>query len=390
MKKKICLAVLGYALVLGACGSQEAVSEAPVTDEAAAEASQEQETADAVEAETVTEELGTQEPDYLEDTALSTDLITMTIPEELKGKFLATIDGDMINVYDKASVDGGFPGLVFSVVTTADNGVYAGGMYTKIGEVVAADGTTYNVSRGYPSEIQWDYNLGDEMPEDYARLNDSVEGILEAMTGNGDSVYTYGAGTKGEELYADVVSKYVTAVEEGWDAVKLEEENMSPELYSLYASAGNKALKQYGYLYKDINHDGVDELLLGDIDGSSEPTIIYDIYTVVDKKPALVVSGSARDRYYVLGYGGIVNEFSGGAMESGVNIYDIEPNSTNLLHQYSVKYDGYADEKNPWFVSYGDDSWESMTEEDFNSRIDTVTSEYEKLELQPLSGFTAG
>ncbi len=197
----------------------------------------------------------------------------------------------------------------------------------------------------------------------------------------------YGAGTKGEELYSYTVSKYIEALSSDWDANKYEEEGLSPEFYAIAQNEGDSALDDIGFTYKDITNDGVDELLVGPVSGSDEPSVIYDIYTMVNREPALVVSGTSRDRYYGLSYGGVANAFSGGANENGVKVYNIEPNSTELMHQYTIKYDAYTDEKNPWFISYSDDEegFEAMTEEDYNSRLDMLDGEYLKLDYTPLA-----
>ena len=92
----------------------------------------------------------------LTDGIIQTDLIQVTIPEELRDLACASTDENTINIYDRALVDEGYPGLVFSIGISSDCDVFAGGMYTKEGEIFGADGTVYNVGKGYASEIQWD------------------------------------------------------------------------------------------------------------------------------------------------------------------------------------------------------------------------------------------
>lgn len=384
MKKKTVILVMGLLLGLTACGKQT-VSEAPVEQEAgAAEAGAEQ--ADAVD---MTENAASmnEQTNYVEDMVLSTDLFTITIPEEFKGKFLATIEEDGISIYDKASNEAGFGGFAFSVVADKDGNITPGGMFVKVGELSTPEGDYYNVCMSRPSDVQWDYTKSEEMPEDYKKLYDSADTIIEAITANGGGTYMYKAGTQGKDLYAYTLTRYIDAVRENWDANKLEEEGMSPEIYYLSQSDGEKALDEIGFAYKDISNDGIDELLIGFIEDGNGPSMLSDIYTMVDRSPAHVVTGTARDRYYALTYGGIANEGSGGADETVFNVYEIMPNSTELMHQYSFKYDGYTDEKNPWFVSYGtnEDDWEPMTEDDFNERMKMLQDEYIRVEFTPLS-----
>lgn len=387
MRNKVVVLIFGIMLCVTACGSKQAVQE-PVQQEA--ETAQETKS-EAAETEAAAETEETAEAgdglNYVEDMVLSTDLITLTVPEEFKGKFLAVIDGESVSFYDKASNESGFGGYAFSVVVDKDNDILPGGMYTKVGELSTAQGERYNVCKGYPSDVQWDYTASDEMPEDYAKLYNSADKVIESARAAGDGTFVYGAGTKGEELYPYTVSRYIDAINEGWDANRFEEENMSPEFCALAETEGDKALDRIGFTYRDISSDGVDELLVGIIGDDGEPSVVYDIYTAVDGVPALVVSGTSRNRYYALEYSGFANIRSEGAGADVITVYEITPGSTELLQQYSIKNDSYADEKNPWFVNYEDDdtSWESMTEDDYNERYELLNKEYQKLDYTPLS-----
>ncbi|MBO4336486.1 MAG: hypothetical protein J5842_00240, partial [Lachnospiraceae bacterium] len=137
------------------------------------------------------------------------------------------------------------------------------------------------------------------------------------------------------------------------------------------------------YAYLDVNNDGIDELLIGEIAEGDLKGTVYDIYTMVDRKPVHVLSGSGRDRYYALEYGMLLNERSGGADDSEWLSFDIEPNTTNILPQLGVKMDGYEDKDNPWFVSYGDDEWESISEEEFEDYKSRF--EYVRFDFTPLA-----
>jgi hypothetical protein len=409
MKKNIIAALMGCTVLLAACGSQQAVTapagdaqttantqtteEPQGADEAQTEESSEtsgaqnsEETEAAAETEAAEQESYDENIDYISDDVITAEYVKVTVPDEFKGKVLAAVNGEYISFYDKDTVDEGYPGHVFTIVTNKDNSVMAGGMFEKVGEVRTSAGDIINVCVGYASDVQWDYTKHEEMPENYGKILDGVDAFVRNVEAV-DGTFGYGAGTKGEDIYPEVLAKYVTAFKEGWDANKFEEEEMSPEFYSV-AQAGDP-LENVGYAYVDITHDGVDELLLGEITGTDEPSVLYDVYTALDGKPVHVVSGSARDRYYTLEYGGLVNEYSGGANESGMVAYEIEPGTSNLFYQYGVKYDGYTDEKNPWFVSYSENEWEPMTEEEYNERMDMVTSQYSKVPFKPLSGVAA-
>ena len=164
---------------------------------------------------------------------------------------------------------------------------------------------------GFATELQWDMEESEEMPEDFAKLSGIGYEVAENITGVNGATYVYGAGTSGEDLYGDIVDLYKKAIDEGWDASKYEENNMSPEFYNLSLEGANNI----GFAYYDTDKDGIDELFVGTIKDDELNGAIYDIYVMVDDEPTHVVSGTARDRYYIYNGAFVVNEYSGGAME---------------------------------------------------------------------------
>ncbi len=290
---------------------------------------------------------------YLTDSVLSTDLIEVTVPDELAGTTYAQVYGDSIDIYDKALVDAGYPGLVFTIGTSEDCSVYAGGMFTKEGEVFTADGTIYNVGKGTASEIQWDYNEPD-MPESYRKLYDAADSIIEGISGVGENRFVYRSGTRGEELYPEVLNECMADEEIPADT---------------------------GYAYADVNGDGIDELIIGGT-GSKQSSILR-LYTMVDREPAYAAGGSEGNEYYALAWNDILNEYTGEAGETCYVIYSLEPNSTELFWQVGYKYDTAEDKDNPWFTAYNDREWEPITEEEFNSAITRINSDRLSLKFTP-------
>jgi hypothetical protein len=193
---------------------------------------------------------------------------------------------------------------------------------------------------------------------------------------------------KGEDLYKDVLKKHITAIKEKWDSVKLEDENMSYMYNVLQKNDSEKPLNRIGYIFYDVNADGIDELLVGEIIDGDWKGVIYDIYTIVNRSPKHVISGGSRNRYYVCDRTFICNEYSSGAMESGMRVYNLTENSTELFPQVSFKYDGYTNPEKPWFLSYGSeadaDKWENVSEETFKERK-SIFDTYERFDFIPLS-----
>ena len=81
---------------------------------------------------------------------------------------------------------------------------------------------------------------------------------------------------------------------------------------------GQPASRNIGYTLKDVDGNGVRELLIGENWGESDDgTVLYDMYTVRDGKLLHVFSGWDRNRYYLCTNGNFLNKGSSGAMQEG-------------------------------------------------------------------------
>ena len=352
MSRKILGILLACALVLAGCGNTNPTGNSSQPSESQSGESQSD---------------GAQPEDAAGDVVeYSNDLFKITLPTELADLAEVETDSDKMYIYYKEAKDAGFSGLAFMVWAAGSPSDYAGGPYEKVGELSSENGDIYNVVKGYATEVQWDYNEP-EMPEGFAKLYDAADSVVESLEGVNGYTYTYEAGTKGEDLYNSVLSEYVKAVNEKWDATKLEEKNMSPEFaYAIHEM--DNPLEHIGYAYKDINIDGVDELFVGIIyDDDELPGAIYDIYTIVDNKPALVVSGTARNRYYNFDNHFISNVWSGGAGLYGIGIYNLESNSTEMIYQFGYKCDYYENEDGVWYKTYDGEEYEAATDEEIEA-----------------------
>lgn len=108
---------------------------------------------------------------------------------------------------------------------------------------------------------------------------------------------------------------------------------------------------------------------------------------MVDRQPMHVVSGGTRNRYYVCNDVFLCNEYSSGALESGLDVYILVENSIELFPQVSFKYDGYEDKNSPWFISYSSDKkWQKVSEKVFKERKSTF-EKYKRFNYTPLSRF---
>ena len=319
------------------------------------------------------------------DKIIKCDLFSVTIPEGFNGTYSTKKKKDKISLFHKDSKNAGFGGFAFGIKAyknPADHAVLPGSK--KIGELTDKKGILYDIVIKYPTDVQYDYTKSNKAPASYKKLYDlgasiDIQGIKGAK-------YYKNQGMRGKDLYKDILKKHVIAIEENWDSNKLEKENMS-YMYNIISNSNDEKLNKIGFAYYDMNADGIEELIIGEISEGNWKGTIYDIYTMVNREPKHVISGWSRNRYYVCDETFICNEYSSGALESGTRVYILVENSTELFPQVSFKYDGYTNAKQPWFISYGnninEDEWENVTEEKFKERK-TVFDTYKRFDFAPL------
>lgn len=121
----------------------------------------------------------------------------------------------------------------------------------------------------------------------------------------------------GEIGYSDIVSYIVVGYQTKWEDMDPREMNLSP-VYSYNSPYA-------GFTKKDIDGNGIDELLIGDLfeDGSYA---LYDIYAINQKNASLIhlASGGERDTFVINGDGVIIESGSNSADDSFVKGYRIK------------------------------------------------------------------
>ena len=217
-------------------------------------------------------------------------IFSIAIPKDLKNTYSAKVKKDCISLYNKESKKAGFGGFAFGIrayKNPADHAEMPGGR--KLGELMSSNGDTYDIVLKQPTDVQYDYTKSTTPPDTYKRLYDLGKNVdIKGIKGN---FYFKNKGMKGIYLYGEILRKHKTAMTEKWDSSKLEKEKMS-YMYNIIPK------DKIGYTYYDINGDGIEELLIGEIATGAWKGVIYDIYTMVDRKPQHVISGGSRDRYY--------------------------------------------------------------------------------------------
>ncbi len=187
--------------------------------------------------------------------------------------------------------------------------------------------------------------------------------------------------------YAVVYGEYYKALSEGWSG----EELIAADI-SLICADVNDPMNTLGYAFQDLNNDGVDELLIGFVNGSEDyGNVILDMYTLADGVETHVFSSSQRNHYYITAltdyndYGIYRIGFS------GADMYDYEAylfNGASLECSQAVRYDGT--DENTWMMGYEESDGEVVytdviDEETGNAIIDSASAGQVQLTFTPFS-----
>ena len=130
--------------------------------------------------------------------------------------------------------------------------------------------------------------------------------------------------------YDEVIELYIRAIKERWDSDKISEFGFEP--YCFISS-----LEKDGYILKDLDQDGSDELIILSRDSLESSRyqnedMLYAVYTMKNGKPIRVLDSWTRSRNYLCADGGIYNEGSDGASYSTWCIRDLK-NGTIVVRE---------------------------------------------------------
>ena len=133
-----------------------------------------------------------------------------------------------------------------------------------------------------------------------------------------------------------------------------------------------------GWLLRDLDGDGIPELLLG-ADWGDGHSVIFNIYRLDGAKAVRVVDGWNRSRWYLCTDGSLANEGSSSAFESSYSYYRYT--SGELQHLKTLLYLDDGSGSSPWrysvtadqYVDSGD--FRSVTEAEATAVMDKYTHE---------------
>ena len=139
-----------------------------------------------------------------------------------------------------------------------------------------------------------------------------------------------------------------------------------------------------GWLLRDLDGDGIPELLLG-ANWDEGHTVIFNIYRSGGTRAVRVVNGWNRNRWYLCADGSLANEGSSSAFESSYSYYRYT--SGELQHLETLLYLDDGSGSSPWRYSVtadhyvSSDDFRSVTEAEATAVMDKYT--YEPLPFTP-------
>lgn len=107
---------------------------------------------------------------------------------------------------------------------------------------------------------------------------------------------------------------------------------------------------QLGYAFIDFDGNGVDELVIGETAQSEcMPGMIYSVYTLDNGYPRVILNGGVRNSFRYCTDGRFENEWSNGAGNSGVSVYQIADGLALFCGGVEFDTEGACGEENPWY-----------------------------------------
>ena len=185
-----------------------------------------------------------------------------------------------------------------------------------------------------------------------------------------------------QQVYANQIAEYKTALSEKWEESVYYEHDMSPVAAAYYE--GNP-LENVGFGFADLDGDGTWELLIG----AARDPVLFEVWTAGSGQPVKLFTAGYRNRYALVSLeeGGymIANEGSSSAACSAYQYYTLIDGELKL--QQAVVFDAASDPDHPWFLAY-DEDWDTSNdtpvEEDMaQSIIDSYTNCYTVPEYIP-------
>ncbi len=147
-----------------------------------------------------------------------------------------------------------------------------------------------------------------------------------------------------EIMYGNILSLYKRALSEEWEYDVLKENKLN--YMCRYHNHKGTGLDAIGYTFYDINSDGIEELIVGEIEG-----LIFDVYTYQDEQAILIAQSAERGWYNICEDGKLSTTGSSGAATTFYEFYVLEAGAKELKYIECVAFDSNLNPDNPYFYT---------------------------------------
>ena len=147
-----------------------------------------------------------------------------------------------------------------------------------------------------------------------------------------------------EIMYGNILSLYKKALSEEWEYDVLIENNLNYMCH--YHNHRGTGPEDIGYTFYDINSDGIEELIVGEIEG-----LIFDVYTYQNEQAILIAQSGERGWYNICEDGKLSQQGSNGAATTFYLFYVLEAGAKELKHIECVAFDSNLNPDNPYFYT---------------------------------------
>ena len=204
-------------------------------------------------------------------------------------------------------------------------------------EMVSPDGTVYSVNDAMNANpgLLLEVLEGDTIAVSNVPQSVNGWGVQARFDGVGNSATTSPAYIYVGDFviaYSSVINLYKTAYETGNRNGQYASDNGLSEYISYYDTCG--------YALKDLDKNGIPELIIGSRSTDYTPAPIMAIYTLENNAPKLLCCTWARVRFYLQTNNNIFFEGSSGAAYSYIETYQVNGSSLKLIDGYATGYPG--------------------------------------------------
>lgn len=157
------------------------------------------------------------------------------------------------------------------------------------------------------------------------------------------TIETFGSSSEGYEGYSEIMELYVDSIREDWSDDDMDMYGVN-ELTGLMETPGNA-----GYLFRDLDGDGVDEMLIGATNPQTFGAgAVFEIYTMDEDTPVETACSELNSMFYVCGNNTIRREtiLDDGRWE--IDYFDYSDGE--LVYRNVLIMDESKNAEEPWYV----------------------------------------